>query len=641
MAALTVVARNATPPSTKSQYRPEIDGLRALAVAAVIVNHFNSDLLPSGYLGVDIFFVISGFVITTSLASHSSKSFADFILGFYSRRIKRLIPALVVFAVVTSILICFFNPNPGTDLQTGMASLLGLSNLFLLINSTDYFATSTELNPFTHTWSLGVEEQFYLLFPLLVWFTGFGRLSGKGLRNLMWMSGVLSAASLIGFIYLYHTNQSAAYFLMPTRLWELGSGCLLFLGLKMSPGFRRGMERIPPLLMTSAILSVLLIPLQFAVQATIAAVILTVALLASLHPGTLGYSLLSHRRVVFIGLISYSLYLWHWSVLSISRWTLGIHWWSIPFQVALMLLLAGASYRYVETPLRRSSWSTVRWKTIGYGLGASLCAIGLLLTINSFRRKLYQGGEEVYRDNRLYQSLVLRCSKDCSKNIFVVGDSHAGHLGALFEMFYAKERASIFLHARGNGIPGASESGDFITPVLKHYQSDISPGDIIVLSTFSNKGIEKRTLQGYQNAIKLAASRSASVVIVSPTPYFRKITPYSHCNKAWFRPEYALPKDCTSYTSRADMVKELKATTKYLKKLRDTNQNLYVFDAFNILCPSNLTYCSSAMNGRPLYKDNDHLDSYGAEMLYAEFVGLLRRHNLIESREQQNQAGLR
>ena len=170
--------------SAKSRYRPEIDGLRAFAVVAVIINHFNKDIFPSGYLGVDIFFVISGFVITSSLYQRPSKNFKDFISGFYERRIKRLVPALSVFVLIMSIAICLFNPEPILSLRTGLTGLLGFSNLYLLKNSTDYFAQSTELNVFTHTWSLGVEEQFYILFPFLIWFSGFGRQTKNGARNL-------------------------------------------------------------------------------------------------------------------------------------------------------------------------------------------------------------------------------------------------------------------------------------------------------------------------------------------------------------------------------------------------------------------------------------------------------------------------
>ena len=106
-------------------------------MVAVIINQFNKDLLPSGFLCVDIFFVISGYVITSSLANRESKNFLDFVTGFYERRIKRLVPALVVFVLITSVLICLFNPNPGTYLTTGISSLFGASNIFLLKNSTD------------------------------------------------------------------------------------------------------------------------------------------------------------------------------------------------------------------------------------------------------------------------------------------------------------------------------------------------------------------------------------------------------------------------------------------------------------------------------------------------------------------------
>lgn len=157
-------------------YRPEIDGLRALAILVVIVNHINKQAMPSGYLGVDVFFVISGYVITSSFSNDQSKSLGDFLLRFYSRRIKRLIPALMILVIIVSFLICLVNPEPGTMLGLGRRALFGISNIQLFKDSTDYFAASTELNPFTHTWSLGVEEQFYILYPLLVWIAGYGKI---------------------------------------------------------------------------------------------------------------------------------------------------------------------------------------------------------------------------------------------------------------------------------------------------------------------------------------------------------------------------------------------------------------------------------------------------------------------------------
>lgn len=159
--------------SSKKKYISEIDGLRAIAVIAVIINHFDKKLLPGGFLGVDIFFVISGFVITSSLVSQKDNSIKQLLINFYLRRIKRLCPALFFFIFVMGILLSLFSPSPRESIFTGMSALFGLSNMQLLSMSTDYFASSKEINGFLHTWSLGVEEQYYLLFPLILWFSGF------------------------------------------------------------------------------------------------------------------------------------------------------------------------------------------------------------------------------------------------------------------------------------------------------------------------------------------------------------------------------------------------------------------------------------------------------------------------------------
>ena len=141
----------------KLNYRPDIDGLRALAVVAIIVHHFNERWLPSGFLGVDVFFVISGFVISGSIAGRAQQPLGTFLGDFYRRRIQRLIPALVVCVAVTALLICLVNPDPRTSLLTGLFALFGVSNLYLREVATDYFGSAAQLNAFTQTWALGVE----------------------------------------------------------------------------------------------------------------------------------------------------------------------------------------------------------------------------------------------------------------------------------------------------------------------------------------------------------------------------------------------------------------------------------------------------------------------------------------------------
>jgi peptidoglycan/LPS O-acetylase OafA/YrhL len=288
----------------RRKYRPEIDGLRAVAVIAVIVNHFSKDALPSGYLGVDIFFVISGFVITGSILGRPHQSFREGLAGFYSRRIKRLVPALVFCVVLTSLAICLFNPAPGVSLQTGMTALFGASNVYLYSQSTDYFAPSTELNAFTHTWSLGVEEQFYLLFPFLLWLAGFWRLGQASAevmsKRLEWIIGVLATASLIGFICFYASNLAAVYFLMPFRFWELGAGCLLaLLTVRRLSAVQSASahDKIIVPVVAIALVGTFFLADQGAFRPTLLAIALTCLLIYRLRPGSFIYKICPIRSL--------------------------------------------------------------------------------------------------------------------------------------------------------------------------------------------------------------------------------------------------------------------------------------------------------------------------------------------------------
>ena len=460
----------------KGKYRPEIDGLRAFAVFAVIINHFNKDILPSGYLGVDIFFVISGYVITSSLAGRKSKNFSDFITSFYERRIKRILPALVFFVLITSVVICLFHSNSSGPLKTGITSLFGLSNIALFSKAKDYFADSAALNPFTHTWSLGVEEQFYFLFPFLIWFSGFGRQTKKGARNLFVVILFLSIFSLIAFIYLYQSNQPAAYFLMPTRFWEMATGCLVFLGLQKKGFVIDKFKNASPFFVLMIMIGVLFLPISAAILSTFSIVFLSALLISCLREGTPIFTLLTNRKIIFIGLISYSLYLWHWGVLSISRWTIGIHWWSIPFQLGLIYCLALASYKWIETPLRESDWGLERWKTFSKGIFILvLTAVGLAYVEKQLKSKLYLGNSELNIRGRHFKSSAIDpqfCSlnpkrynfkysnekifKKCfekngdnEQTFFFVGDSHARAFWLGAERIVKETNSNFFTFTSG------------------------------------------------------------------------------------------------------------------------------------------------------------------------------------------------
>jgi peptidoglycan/LPS O-acetylase OafA/YrhL len=163
------------------KYRPDIDGLRALAVVSVVFYHTGAKWLPGGFLGVDVFFVISGFVVSASLADSSAPTFWGFLAEFYARRLARIAPALVVMLTFAAIAATLFIPKAwlsGISERTALGAFFGLSNRILQSNPDTYFAPRTEFNPYTHTWSLGVEEQFYVICPMLlfVWV----RVTAKG-----------------------------------------------------------------------------------------------------------------------------------------------------------------------------------------------------------------------------------------------------------------------------------------------------------------------------------------------------------------------------------------------------------------------------------------------------------------------------
>jgi len=568
-------------------------------VVAVIINHFNKDLLPSGYLGVDIFFVISGYVITSSLAERESKNFLDFLTGFYERRIKRLVPALVVFVLITSVLICLFNPTPGTALGIGWRSLFGISNIILYQQSSDYFAQSFELNPVVHTWSLGVEEQFYLLFPFLIWFTGFAQQTAKGARNLFTWVGALTIASLIGFIYLYQINQPAAYFLMPPRFWEMAAGCLLFIGFQKRARIEQALEQIPPLLVVAAMVGVMFLPVAAAVPATIGIVVLSAVLIACLKQGTAAYKFFTLEKVVYIGLISYSLYLWHWSVLSISRWTIGIHWWSVPIQVGLMLLLAVGSYQFVELRFNKSNPSLPRWQIIGLGVFTSLGVSAIILIPGrKFSKNLFLGQNKSTLDeiSQLAEGTSLndencsvmnidtfrRCSirpkKTYGKRILLMGDSHSSQYFPLLGKLRNKTGVGISgFVTSGQPFPEARYTHKGLTKdtwekynqyskkFFKEEFKKLGAGDTIILSSRLeyyfisikyNKEHKQTKLfladkKGHiideENAFSLwlkevskiakeSIKKGVKVIVFAPIPVFANETvDLSLCQKEWFR----------------------------------------------------------------------------------------------------------
>jgi peptidoglycan/LPS O-acetylase OafA/YrhL len=655
-------------------YIPEIDGLRALAIIAVIINHFNESILPSGYLGVDIFFVISGFVITSSLTNRSERNLRKFLLSFYVRRFKRLAPALILCVVCTCILITLFNPLPNNYLKTGVSSLFGLSNFHLYLNSLDYWGLKAKLNPFTHTWSLGVEEQFYLVFPLLLWFALFVRCTTAGYRNFRWYITAIGLASLIGFSYVSHIDKAAAYFLMPFRFWELGAGCLIFLLAKENKLSGVVSGKSLQLAFIAAIIAVLFLPQELSVQATILVVILTAFLLADIQTAKKSYGILDYPIVVYIGIISYSLYLWHWVVLTISRWTIGIHWWSVPIQLGLMLLLAFVSYRYVEHPLRHARWLSSS-KNITNSAIISTVLFGLLmlplLTRNS--NLLYLGTMATegqpktwseWRDsNSIYPadssiSMNAACGSERfskgnkNKKIRIIGNSHSLRIMPMLKVIAEKCDLTLITEKHPNYIVIPSGNGKDLSK-LDGVIENLNMGDILILSSRNrylytipylnvsgDKWIDhsaEKTEYGYglhtwllelDSVINIAKQKGVNVVLFLPNVEFdSEVLPFGFiCKKQWFR----IPaKGCNPKVSRDFLDKRF--PIEFYQEVNSrvvSNTNFFTFDPLPIYCADNKE-CLRTVGGVVAFSDTNHLSVDGALLMLEKFDLFLGDNHLL------------
>ncbi len=613
----------------KNRYRPEIDGLRAFAVLTVIINHFNKEILPNGYLGVDIFFVISGFVITSSLYERPSKNFKDFISGFYERRIKRLVPALSVFVLITSIVICLFDPQTEATLKTGLASLFGLSNIYLFIDSTNYFGQGTEFNVFTHTWSLGVEEQFYILFPFLIWFSGFGRQTKNGIRNLFLIVGVLAIISLIGFIYLYPINQPAAYFLMPTRFWEMASGCLLFIGFQKKKSIEKFLMKFPPLIVLAIMVGIMYLQNSWATASTVAIVSLSAILLASLKKGTAAYTFFSNSKIVYIGLISYSLYLWHWGVLSVSRWTIGIHWWSAPIQVALIFGLAIASYRYIETPLRKNNWFSKRWKTMTVGIGVLITlSINFVVLGKPLKGKLFIGDQYNKWNMKFHFGTKIIHNKTLP-TIYLLGDSHIGHYGPVMAQLSDKKEFNWIFHPQGSGLKLLKKDmkngvNEYIHAPLREYKNKFKKGDVIIFAAHYSKYYKdgQDWTKVYSTFIKQTQNIGMKFILISPTPTFSEVKVGYTCQEEWYRPSWVISPLCISEVNKNEWLSSKNLAITRIKKFLLANPQVAYIDAFSILCPDQ--DCKNHDKNELMYKDSHHLNGYGAMKLSQTIEGFIK-----------------
>ena len=625
-------------PERLGQFIPGVEALRGIAVLAVILYHFDQKLLPSGYLGVDLFFVISGFVVTGSLYKMRDLKFLTYLVTFYIKRFRRLYPVLFVFVVVTFLCLVLIDQYDKQTLRTGALSLVGLANLFLIYTGDDYFALHPDLNLFTHTWSLGIEEQFYLVLPLFLF--AFSR--STKLR--------LCASLLVLFcsfaFYLYqHDDVVFQYYSPFTRGWQLIFGSVMFQFLVVS-NYRT--PNVVSLVLFFFVIGMFIMSPEH--------IIITTPLI-SVCAGLLIYSLatnehkwLSSRYLVYVGTISYSLYLFHFPIIRLTNFP-GL-WNTLTF--VSLFAISALTYRFVERPFRYRKLGTAP-KTI---LLSSLCVLVVAgftsLIVFSYAGDFEKhGGPFSPPDRRILNQCTTQINQGCvfgsesgRPSLYFVGDSHSLMLSPTMVELNKKD---------GLGIYSMGTEGLFTVSMITNRKAPFSQqkqnrlilefilsqgfeGDAVVVSNqlmnwFSetynddpklfrlmvqDKIVDRQEalliyFRELQKFSRMLDRKKMSLIIFAPFPDFRNppqdcYSPFSSVFQARL-----VNKNCR--TTRLEQDSRRQEIVNMLQNLANNTKNVKIIDPIEFVCDNN--YCSPYIRSKPVYLDDDHINYNLTPIVYS------------------------
>jgi peptidoglycan/LPS O-acetylase OafA/YrhL len=432
-----------------ARYRLDIEALRALAILLVVAYHANVPGFPGGYIGVDVFFVLSGYLITGLLTTEIRSTGRVDFLGFYVRRIRRLLPAAITVVIATLLVGRYVYPPVDHRVlaNSGLATSLYVSNLYFARSATDYLG-NPDANPLLHTWSLAVEEQFYLFWPAIV-LVGFAGLRSRiRQKRLLVTMLVLAAASLSMCVWLTNRSQPWAFFMLPTRAWEFAAGALA----RMAPESATLDSRRTRALAWIGFAAILVAGTQFGASTVfpgISAVLPVAGTALMLGAGAINASagpfrLLVNRPMLWLGRLSYSWYLWHWPVLIFGRTSPLLR--STTASVALAVLslgLAAATHALIENPIRFQP-SLRRRPALSVALAVILTSAGAATAVAIRQlgaRDAASAGQIIYTQARdlpsiysdgchlsLTETRIRKCEygdTSATSAIVLFGDSHA------------------------------------------------------------------------------------------------------------------------------------------------------------------------------------------------------------------------
>jgi peptidoglycan/LPS O-acetylase OafA/YrhL len=642
------------------RYRAEIDGMRGIAVLSVIGFHAFPEYLPGGFVGVDVFFVISGFLISGIILRQLSRSQFTFA-EFYARRIRRIFPALIV--VLTACLLfggLTLLPNELQQLGKHIGSAAVFASNFTLWSETGYFDTAAELKPLLHLWSLGIEEQFYLLWPmllLLLW-----------RRPRMIRGGILllTAASFVLCLIIGSRSSVASFYFPLSRFWELGLGCLLAVvkespgtanrSLARHPGLRRGASLLPifGVLLIGASLLLFDRKTAFPGWAALVPVAGALCVVAGRSDAWFQRRFMASGVLVFVGAISYPLYLWHWPILSFAAILEGGTPVGSVRMVAVLLsfLLAWLTFVVFERPIRLQQVGGV-----SVALAAGLAILGMaglgMYALHGFPQRFPVAVQalapepqrndwcpEEFRKHRVFN--YCKGTQSGPPDVLFLGDSRAQ---SIYDGVVASigTRLGLSLLARG-GCPAIlgvdlhyrNQQGCMQAwNTFAKYAQQVKPPVVVVIgggphlldpseATLGNSSAfatQEDALRHGLHELIADLSRSSRVIYITQLPYFEGSP------TCLVRPIKLPGSECAPSVPRRSVEATTTTFDGILQELRQEMPQLELVDSVAALCDA--TSCAQHLaTGELLYMDEYHLSTTGGRY-FAHSSGLI---DLIEKK---------
>lgn len=601
------------------KYRPEIDGLRAIAVISVIIYHLNENWLSGGFLGVDIFFVISGFLITGIIITEiQQNSFS--LKQFYTRRIKRIYPAFItVMALVSFIASAIFIYNDFNKLRKTIELAIAFLSNFYLGLTQGYFDLSANENPALHIWSLAVEEQYYLIFPLILIlaYKKFRKIKVLFIITLILFFILLSTSFIPASFYKEVLHQPNIYYLSNLRFPELLVGSLLAIYHNFSNKgqLSKQASNILAILSTLLLFSCLFLmnnDIAFIPGVTlILPCIFTALIIHTTSQNNIVKLCLSNKAIVFIGKISYSLYLYHWIFIALAYYITGekqINNQSIAIVTVLTIIFSVLSYYLIEQPIRKSKLNFKQSFLYIYFIPSLL-----LLGFNLYKRQIMRVEQE-----HIEQESPISNENHYPAKVIILGDSHSSHLetflnyvgnkeGWKADIFKDKFECSFIVNNKYQLDPNCQSVWQKDSQYKAIFISafyDLKMGGQPVPRFRPETFIEPDFKARFKETVKQLAMQKPVYVFANNSSVSRSPL------RGYLLENYGLEK----YLTPIHRMGDIDASNKIIHDLVKDIPNVYWVDAQQYL-PKD----SVMAEGKYLYGDQDHLTNFGAYYMAKEF----------------------